>query len=360
MRWPLRHLLTVLLCLTPCLSAAEDALSKPPTDTPPTEDQPAAPTSGDEAPAEPIPEHRARPRTAKEEEDYKRKAVREDPYLNAPQGPPAGALAFYKPSDWLRFDFPYDRSRYLIQDGTGAVKGFLDIDSESQVGPLGNYIHARLDYEWPQKHVEMWLDNATFKPKTVVLSAPPETTAVEQLPVKTKRRRGKRVPAAVVTAAPPVDAADPNAASGAPPDATALRTTHIEYLFDRITIERDAGVVATQEHMRQLPYSFDVEQVPLLVRQLDFSRLDKQWPFEALATDAEHHASLPLHIDKPRIVSVSSAEPQTYSTYQLTMKLGDGNWTWWVERAAPFRLVKFSDGKLTYTLHQYEPPPQSY
>jgi hypothetical protein len=43
------------------------------------------------------------------------------------------------------------------------------------------------------------------------------------------------------------------------------------------------------------------------------------------------------------------------------MRLGQSdNWTWWVERNVPYRLVKFSDGNITYTLHQYDAAVGSY
>jgi len=362
-------LLIILLAL---LLGSQVALAKvkpPPKQTPPPPEQAApADSDTDETPPadDPGSEHRLRPKTDKEEEEYKKRVVREDPYLNAPPGPDAAQLAFYRPLDWLRFDLPLDRATYITQDASGQMLGFLTIGSEVQASDP-NLFHITLDYAAPRKHVELWLENKALRPRSVTKLAPAEATP-EQLPIPVKGKKGRKEKK--LKGKPPVVEPEPTpTADDAPSDGTldgivdkdGRNRTQIEYLFDRVTIEREAGIVTTQERMRQLPYSYDIEQLPLLIRQLDFAKLKDHWPFEALITDAEHRRSLPLQIAQPTEVTLTTAEPQQRACYELKMRLGDtANWTWWVERSAPYRLVKFSDGTYTYTLHQYDAAPGSY
>jgi hypothetical protein len=335
----------------------------PPLDeTPPTDE--ALPVEGEEQPpVEDNPEHRLRPKTDKEEEAYKKRVVREDPFLNAPPGPEAGELAFYRPIDWLRFEAPLDRATYLTQDSSGQMRGFLTIYAEPQANDAG-LLHVVLDYASPQKHVELWLETKALRPRSVTKLAPANAQP-EPLPIPTKGKKQKKVKKQkgqppVVDPAPLPEPSSDGTLDGVVAE-DRLNRTRIEYLFDRVTIEREAGIVTTQERMRQLPYSYDVEQLPLLVRQLDFSKLEHHWPFEALLTDPEHRKSLPLQIAEPKETSVTTAEPQQRACYELKLRVGDNaNWTCWVERSAPYRLVKFTDSTFTYTLHQYDAAPGSY
>ncbi|MDQ3023055.1 MAG: hypothetical protein M3R04_01525 [bacterium] len=354
-------LILLALTLAALLNLQRGSAEDPPTETP-TVDEPL-PDEIEEQPAEPPiepeppPDQRARPLTEAEEDNYKRKAVLDDPYLNAPAGPPAGALAFYRPLDWLRFDVQYDRSTYLVQDASGKLEGLLTINAEPLVDSFASYIHLELDYAAPKKRVEMWIDSKTLKPRNVIKFTPPATTPVAPVEPVKGTQKSKATPRLPVQP----ELGDVTADIEEPAAQVTERRTEVEYLFDRVTISRSVGVVATQERMRQLPYSFDIEQLPLLVRQLDFSRLEKQWPFEALVTDPEHRISLPLQIDRPKHTDVVTAEPQTRSSYELKMRLGEQvTWTLWVERKTPYRLLKFTDGVYTYNLHQYDPAPGSY
>jgi hypothetical protein len=324
-------------------------------DDPPPEDALPAAEAVDEAPAEETPtKGRLRPRTDKEEEEYKKRVVREDPFLNAPPGPDGAQLAFYRPVDYLRFDAPFDSATYLTQDASGKMLGFLTISAEPQPNEPGT-LHLTLDYAVPKKHVELWLDTKWLKPRSITKLTPANQPVQRAQPKKGEPSKGKPQ-----VAKPEVDLAAVGNIDGVA-DNGAQRRTRIEYLFDRVTIEREAGAVSTMERMRQLPYSYDIEQLPLLVRQLDFAKLERHWPFEALLTDPERRRSLPLQIAEPKAVTITSAEPQARACYELQLRVGEQDtWTWWVEREAPHRLVKFTDGVYTYTLHQYDAPSGSY
>ena len=349
----LAAILFALLLTSQHVLADDAAPADPPADTLPAENgEGQAPPEDDAGKG-----HRLRPKTDKEEEEYKKRVVREDPYLNAPPGPEAGQLAYYRPIDWLRFEAPLDRSTYIAQDSAGKMLGFMTIDAAEQANDP-NLLHITLDYPQPHKHVELWLEKKALRPRSVTkLAAPvhepkPLTGREKKLKAKGQLAGPEPLPTPGISDAGLIDGVA---------EADVQNRTRVEYLFDRVTIEREAGIVTTQERMRQLPYSYDIEQLPLLVRQLDFGKLDRHWPFEALITDPEHRKSLPLQVAEPKQVSVTSAEPQQRACYELKMRLGERDiWTWWVERSAPFRLVKFSDGSITYTLHQYDAPPGSY
>src|SRR5688500_4566943 len=112
---PLRVFSLILALILTCLMmAGADAPEPAPEEQPPLE-QPADPPVEETPPAE-DPKSRPRPMTEAEEETYKRQVVREDPFLNAPPGPSAQNLAFYRPVDWLRPEIEFDSARYLIQD----------------------------------------------------------------------------------------------------------------------------------------------------------------------------------------------------------------------------------------------------
>jgi hypothetical protein len=283
---------------------------------------------------------RSRPRTAEEERAYKQRKTREDPFLNPPVAPGTdGSWELYDPRDWLRMDVTPDLSRYIVQDASGAVVGYLSVFVELQSDPaLGQFINLVKvrDYGSPTR-IELWIYADTLKPRRKL------ATPVDR-PAGGAQQPGQGEAVEVATAASEeVRLAEQT-------------TLEVDYLFDRVTVKRQMGEVTASRQLRQPPYSFDVDQLSLLVRQLDSQHLD--WPFEAVAFDPsqafeQSGASLPLAVAKPERVEMISAEPATYPCFALRMRLGEKVYTWWVERLAPHRLVKFTDGVYSFTLFQY-------
>jgi hypothetical protein len=350
-------LLALLVLLPDGLPAQED-----PAEPIPADGQPAEPPVEEGLPTENAsppekPRSRLRPVTEAEEERYKRQAVLEDPFLNSPLGPDPRNLAYYRPVDFLRTEVFFDSSRYLVQDEACKLQGFLTFEVAPFATSKESLLRLSLDCAAPRRRVELYFEEHHLKPRRVLIFAPASLPDPAASVPKAAKTGENSLPKAKHQAKsretlPEGDLQGDLVLHG---DGQAERRTEIEYLFDRVTIERDAGLVATQERMRQLPYSFDIEQLPLLVRQLDFEKLERQWPFEALITAPERKRSLQLRIDQPKKVEVLTAEPQARQAYELKMRLGEtDSWTWWVERAAPYRLVKFTDGQYTYTLNQYE------
>jgi hypothetical protein len=145
--------------------------------------------------------------------------------------------------------------------------------------------------------------------------------------------------------APP--AADPDAWS---PDQEPPRL-NAEYVFDRVTIRHSSGVISVERAIRQLPASFELESMPVLVRQIDCRNAD--WPFEAALTDARHFRSLPLSIAEPGWVDVLSAEAVQYRCREFVLRLGSQQLAYDVQSTPPYKLVRFSDGVYSYTLFDY-------
>jgi hypothetical protein len=129
-------------------------------------------------------------------------------------------------------------------------------------------------------------------------------------------------------------------------------TLDATYFFDRAVISKDGGPVTLSARKRLLPYSFDIAQLPLLLTELDFDHAD--WPFEAALYDPATLQPVPLQVNRPQRKDVLTAEPATCACWELPVRLGTMQLTWYVERAAPHRLVKFQLGTYVYTLQQYE------
>lgn len=315
--------------------------------------------------------HRARPRTAEEEREYKLRKTREDPFLNPPPlaGPPPAAEGFYNPTDWLRPVTQKDAARYIVQDAKGNVAGYLSISTVlySQHDRNDTAVMALVfDYP-PRSRVQLWLAAKGLKPERFEQTELREPASDEG----TGGAAGKEPAAAAATKEAPVGkatevagaaasgAAAPGAEAAPPakpdegwsPEQEPPRLT-ADYLFDRVTIHQTTGAVTFIRELRQLPFSFDIHCLPLLIRQLDFTRID--WPFEAALTDPVSAALLPLSVAKPeRVENVYSAEPYSYPCFEFKLNIGGSQATYWVQRLPPYRLVKFTDGVYTYTLFMY-------
>jgi hypothetical protein len=322
--------------------APDPGAEEPPAEEPfpPEEEGPDDSEKGEDGqePAKPEGVRRRRPRTDAEEREYKLRKTREDPFLNAPVFRPAttGQPEFYDPADRLRADVTLDSCSYLIQDDKGSPKGTLTLETRLETDSvLGATLHLSkfLQTGAPQR-TDLWIDPETLKPRRIV-------TLTTAQPVELPPQKGR--PADPV--AQPVEEVEQD------PVDDRLRIT-VDYRFDRVTIARQVGDVRTQETMRQLLFSYDLEQLPLLIRQLDFKQPD--WPFEALLTRPLRKDTVQLQAGQPERVEQISAEPRTYSCYKLPVRVGAEQWTWWVERALPHRLVRFTDGKLIYTLKDYK------
>jgi hypothetical protein len=320
--------------LRPCL--AEDDTAPPPEDQPAPPPEAAAgedqqggseakpdetPPQDETKPADPEGVHRRRPQTAEEERSYKQRKTREDPFLNPDlAGQPDAPVQPYNVLEWLTEPLYCDLSRYIVQDKSGQVVGYLTVMLEHSTDPLlGESITMTQQRDFGEA----------------------ATVTVSMLAGTMQPRRKLVTPQAV----PPgggTDIIDP-----------ADTSIIVDYLFDRVEITHNSGEVTVYHEMRQLPLSFDLDQLPLLVRALDYKRTD--WPFEAGLTDPAKLERIPLQIGKPVYADQLSAEPATVGCWEFELRLGPETQHWWVQRLPPHKLIKFSLGELTYTLFQYTP-----
>jgi hypothetical protein len=348
--------LLVLLLVAP--GPPEPATAQQPEDDPPPaapEEEGAAPESeGEEAEqaepegeesAEPppteeeeVPEgvRRRRPRTAEQERSYKQRKTREDPFLNPPVDgdPVAGDEQYYDPARRLHNVVHTGISSYVVQDAGGAVIGQLTMSVELVSDPvLGDFVHLRQrsDHEQPQE-TDLWLYGETLKPR--------RKEVVIQLPT--------------VSDPPPAVEGEEDGAGAVEvqPLYHDTKRLDVDYLFDRLVIRHRAGGITASRRLRMMPFSYDIDELLLLVRQLRFR--DSSWPFEALICDPANEQHLALRIEQPRRVeNVLSADAQLTDCYELAVRLGEHQLTYWVQRLPPCKLVKFSDGAYTYTLNAY-------
>ncbi|MCC7477489.1 hypothetical protein IT575_03430 [bacterium] len=275
------------------------------------------------------PIRRPRPRTAEQERTWKLARTREDPFLNPPGGELGEGIKpgseIYRPTDWLSQELPEDYSLYLVQDARGQLKGSLSLAVQIRKDEKGQalvVLTRTTDYGMAAR-TEVLSSLEGLRPRLI------QRDAIE-LPDGAAQQEGDMIQ-----------------------DNGLLPVPHlrVEYFYDRVTIVRDAGDVASHDRMRALPFSFDVQQMPLIMRLLNYSA--KQWPFEAYITLPEERSSAPLVINAAGLQNQLSAEGEKVPCYHVEAQIGKQKWEWWVQKGAPHRLIRFSDGELTYTLSEY-------
>lgn len=310
---------------------------------------------GEPAPPEGV--KRQRPRTENEERAYKMRKTREDPFLSPPQGGGQDLSAYYNPRDYIAPLAKGYTARYMIQDAAGTMQGYLLLSVDLRTESSRNdtvYVSALYSNE-PRTEVRLWLDSASLTPRRLERRtlrdqrAPAPGTA--PAPATEGDRAGGPVQderdAAAPVSAPDVIPGDPSQWSpeDEPPRLNA------DYLFDRVTIRHSSGMITVQRVLRQLPNSFELESMPVLVRQIDCRAAD--WPFEAALTDARHLRSVPLSIEEPGWSELLSAEPLHYRCRDFVLRLGQQQLHYYVQSTPPYKLVQFTDGVYTYTLFEY-------
>ena len=291
-------------------------------DNPCANGSPDEPAAGGEAPADPEDEKikpRLRPSTDEEERAYKREATRNDPFLNPLiqlNAEPREGTG-YNPRDYILRRGYDDLQRFIVQNSAGKVQGFLTIHARTQELPmLGRVmdIVKLCEYE-PSCRIEMQVQLDSIRPTVVQITRTDENRSQNALELGLEEN---------------------------------LRA---EYLFDRVSIRENVGGITGVDRERMLPYSFDIMQLDSLVRSLDFN--SSAWPMEAWLFDPDRRMSVPMKIEAPRRAQMTSAEPVIYGCWELHMRVGNEDWTWWLERLEPNRIVRFSDSRHTFTLMSY-------
>lgn len=331
----------LLAALPPEWPAAQDGEPEPPAEAQAGEEQDQQDSSS-KGEAEPAQEESAAedaedagesagprrlpPRTDEEERRYKLAKAQNDPFLLDQMSGEVRADPgeFYDPLESVLPVAVSDLSRYIVQDSVGVVLGHLEIGVKLEPG--GGLFRLEIMNE---------------------LSPPTQITVIaraDDLDALSTERKLLRL-----------GLAGPAAQPGEPgPDMSPLQEpprTSAEYNYDRIVVKLEQGGVVSQARLRELPFSFDRDLLPLLIRRIDYQNI--AWPFEAVATDTARLASLPLALDKPERVEVLSAEPESYYCFKSELRVGAEVSVWWVEQVPPHRLVKFTMDGLTYTLERY-------
>lgn len=280
---------------------------------------------------------RRRPRSGEQERQYKQRKTREDPFLNPPlSGGNTAADGYYNPADWLRPETFFGISRYIVQDESGEVIGHLFLALEPESDPvLGDFIKLKQVSDLGlASSTELWVYADTLKPRL--------KETITQLP-------GTGEPQPQATGPASVQGAESIPIQPLYKDSQRL---DVEYLFDRMTIVHNAGGITARRQMRQLPFSYDIDQLPLLLRQLEVKH--EEWPFEAVLCDPANETHIPVSIAQPsRVENIMTADVQLADCFEFIVRLGDEQRTYMVQRIPPYKLVKYTVGKLTYTLADY-------
>ncbi|MBN2082727.1 hypothetical protein JW859_11065 [bacterium] len=344
--------ITVLLLAAWPLAAtwAEDPPADPPADPPTTEeaDQPVddaeedatteenteaedgEPAVEEDVEAEPVPEGvRRRPMSGEQERRYKQRKTREDPFLNPPIGSGVPIVeGSYNPADWLREELYCGSSYYMVQDASGNVVGQASLAISAESDPvLGDFIRLRRHSNLDQPtQMELCVFAVTFKPRFKE--------------VQTELADRAALPA------------DPAPEGEVPELYDNIQRLNVDYLFDRMTVVHRVAGITSRRQIRQMPFSYDIDELPLLARQLRFREVE--WPFEAVLCDPQHEEQLPMSIAEPVwIENVVSGDAERYDCYEFTIRIGNDTQTYLVERLPPHRLVRYTDGEYTYTLTDY-------
>ena len=355
-------LLLAALLLPGAVALAQD--DPPPADEPPAQGQDGAQAEeAEEAENEAEAEEEAppadgvlrrRPQTAEEERAWKEQQVLADPFLRIPPrlGRAQGVPDFYNPLEHIEPRAAQDISRYIIQDESGTVAGYLAIAVRYENEPsLGETVYMNLLYDEAQPlEVKLWLDAETLEPLRMVqqqhtLARPP---AAGTMPGADEGGSG------VEDGGEPVGDGGSNVDDGTHPPMALLQQIpeeRVEYSFDLVRLWHMGGSITVHREMRQLPFSLELASLPLIMRQLKFHGMD--WPFEAALANGVKLQNLPLAVGEPALATVLSAEPEQCQCYELRLQLGGREETYWVERSLPHRLVKFTDNGRTYNLFEY-------
>jgi hypothetical protein len=335
--------------------AADDGAKQEEAQPPAPEDktQPDAPSADEHPPPEGV--KRQRPKTGDEERAYKMRKTREDPYLTPPGGAGKDLSAYYNPQDYLA---PLNKgysARYMIQDAKGTMLGYmlLSVDLRTESSRDDTIYLSALCSNEPRSEMRLWLDARSFTPRRLERRTLRDESASR--PAAASGPAGQALGAAGTeaesAAAPPgPENAMPSDPSQWSPENEPPRL-NAEYLFDRVTIRHSSGLITVQRVLRQLPHSFELEAMPVLVRQIDCRAAD--WPFEAALTDARRLCSVPLSIDEPGWTELLSAEPLHYRCREFILHVGQQQLKYYVQSTPPYKLVQFTDGVYTYTLFEY-------
>lgn len=211
----------------------------------------------------------------------------------------------------------YDRKRlvYIVQDENKAIRG----KSEFSFGFIMENGVARTEllkkYEYP----------FTGRSRLVV-------DAENLLPAKYTLEIFERVEdMAAVTAKP-------------------LEIWTAEYFYDMVAVRQDAGDTGTFSSFRRPMKSLDFDELYLLVSKLDTVKLPAK--SVVLVTAPFQHRNHAALLENLGSETVFAADAEQHACAHLRLTFMDFEEDYYVERREPNRVIKFTVGGLTFTLHE--------
>jgi hypothetical protein len=265
---------------------------------------------------------RSRPQTSAEELSWIDEHIADDPFLQpfAAIGPAPEVGEFYDP--FLRLApgagaIKPQACRYMLQNSRGEVAGQLTLKIVREQSPTyGAVIHISQTTSNGEQ-VDLWQSAVNGKPLRVLRTRDLGGSRPDEHGVVLKN----------------------------------LERLDVRYLFDRVTVTKTRGGATLAVPTRLRYACFDAAQLPLIMLQLDCAQAD--WPFEALLFDSTSLETLPLQANRPQRKDVLSAEPRSIPCWEVPLRWGNQQFTWYISRQAPRCLVKFEFGGYTFTLQDY-------
>lgn len=211
--------------------------------------------------------------------------------------------------------FAERRFKYIVQDEKGAVRGWMECSFEPVLEEQVPRIRLRKKYSFPlQARSTLIADALTLDPLRLNLVL----FDTEEWPP--------------------------------PEDKQPFESYEVSYYFDTVTVQVVGGDAGAMFSLRRPLPSYDLDEVLLLLsvaRVEDFP--EKSALMLAAPLQRRNHAVLAEKVGR---TSIYAADAERHVCLRLRLSFYDSVEEYFVETLPPYRVVKFTTGKLTFTLQE--------
>ncbi len=123
-----------------------------------------------------------------------------------------------------------------------------------------------------------------------------------------------------------------------------------EYYYDMVAIRVDAGDTGTFADFRRPMKSLDFDELYLLFSQLEAAKLPEK--SVVLVTAPFEHRNHAVLVEDKGVDYIYAADAERHACEHLLVTFLDFTEDYYVERTAPYRVVKFTQRGLTFTLQE--------